>query len=113
MNALATLLAGLFDYAGLYPPAGLSLQSAANNYVEYSRGDHRRALGKFIINADRLEEFRSVAGDSLKDFRISVIVNDDADWDPVTAGISDGLPIEAVEVKFRDADFISRTAKQI
>jgi hypothetical protein len=47
MTAIQTLLAGLFDYAGLYPPASLSLRSAANNYLDYARGKHAKALGRF------------------------------------------------------------------
>ena len=38
MTAIETLLAGLFDYAGLYPPASLDLRSAANNYLAYRQG---------------------------------------------------------------------------
>ncbi len=29
MTAIETLLTGLFDYAGLYPPASLGIRSAA------------------------------------------------------------------------------------
>jgi hypothetical protein len=113
MSALQTLLAGLFDYAGLYPPANLSLQSAANNYLEYSRGEHAPALGRFIIHLDRLEEFHSVVGDSLPNFKLSVIANEAADWALLAAHISAGFPIEAVEVKCGDADVVKRVAEQI
>ena len=44
MTAIQSLLAGLFDYAGLYPPASLSLRSAANNYLDYSRASTLRPL---------------------------------------------------------------------
>jgi hypothetical protein len=113
MSALETLLAGLFDYAGLYPPASLSLHSAANNYLEYSRGEHAPALGRFIINLDRLEEFRSVVGDFLSTFKLSVIANEDADWASLAAYINAGFPIEAVEVKCSDPDKIERISKAI
>jgi len=113
MSALETLLAGLFDYAGLYPPAGLSLHSAANNYLEYIRGEHRRALGRFIINLDRLEEFRSVAGDSIANFRLSVIAGEDADLNSVVSQIGFGLRVEAVEIKCSDPQAIESNTKKI
>ena len=47
------------------------------------------------MNLDRLDEFRSVAGDSLEDFKLSVIASEDADWASLAAHISDGLPIES------------------
>ena len=62
MTAIETLLAGLFDYAGLYPPANLDLSPAADNYLKYRRSKHSAALGRFILNLDRLDEFRSIAG---------------------------------------------------
>ena len=45
MSAIETLLAGLFDYAGLYPPAGLGMRSAANNYLEYAAANTPRLSG--------------------------------------------------------------------
>jgi len=36
MTAIQSLLAGLFDYAGLYPPASLGMSAAAANYLEYA-----------------------------------------------------------------------------
>jgi hypothetical protein len=106
MSALEKLLAGLFDYAGLYPPASLGMRSAANNYLEYRRSGNARALGRFIVNLDRLEEFRSVAGDSLEDFEVSIIANEDANWASLATQISGGLPIGAVEVKCSDPPVI-------
>ena len=113
MTAIQSLLAGLFDYAGLYPPASLSLRSAANNYVEYSRGERAAALGKFIINADRLEELRSIADDSVEQFKLSVIVSEDKDLDAIAQCISNGMPIEALEIKCAQAEAIERMAARV
>jgi hypothetical protein len=113
MTAIQTLLTGLFDYAGLYPPASLSLRSAANNYLEYSRGEHASALGRFIINSDRLEELRSVAGKSLGELKLSVIVSEAADLDLITEHIRKGLPIDAVEIKCAQPDGIKRMAARV
>jgi hypothetical protein len=55
--AARALLTGLIDYAGLFPPAALSMQDAARNYAAYRAGEHAWILGRFILPADRLDEF--------------------------------------------------------
>jgi hypothetical protein len=55
-SALRALLSGLIDYAGMFPPAKLSLEDAAKNFVGYARGPHAWMLGKFVVPADRVEE---------------------------------------------------------
>jgi hypothetical protein len=100
MNAVRSLLANFFDYAGLYPPAGLSLRSGANLYLEYASGEHAWALGRFIIDAGQLDELRSSVGeDALRQFKLSVIVKDIAALDEVSRYVETGLRIESVEVK--------------
>ena len=59
-SALGELISGLIDYAGMFPPAQLSLEDAANNFVGYARGPHAWMLGKFVAPADRVEELRSL-----------------------------------------------------
>jgi hypothetical protein len=113
MSTLETLLAGLFDYAGLYPPASLSLKAAANNYLEYSEGEHAAALGRFIVNLDRLEELRSFAGDSFEKFRLSVVAGDEADWESLAAQKGSGVRVESVEIKCSDPHLIERIAKKL
>jgi hypothetical protein len=54
---LAGLLAGIVDYAGLFPPAALDMSTAVANYAEYLRGDERWMLGAFVLPAARLDEF--------------------------------------------------------
>ena len=56
--SLRALLEGLIDYAGLFPPAALDMPTAVANYAKYLAGEHRWALGRFIVPAARLEEFR-------------------------------------------------------
>lgn len=113
MTAIHTLLAGFFDYAGLYPPASLSLRSAANNYLEYASGSHTDFLGRFIINADRLEELRSIPGAHLSHFKLSVIAPDNESLANVSREISSGMPIEAVETKYSDPKTTEQIANAI
>jgi hypothetical protein len=113
MTAIETLLAGLFDYAGLYPPASLNLTSAANNYLDYRRSKYAYALGRFIINYDHLDELRSIAGSSLGKFKLSVIAKEDTDWSSFARLIEDGLPVESVEIKCSRPGAIELAARQI
>jgi hypothetical protein len=113
MTAIETLLAGLFDYAGLYPPASLGLRSAANNYLEYRRSKNAASLGRFILNLDRLDEFRSIVANSLGDFDLSVIAGEDADRAVLAKQIGSGLRIESLEIKCSEPSAIERIARQI
>jgi hypothetical protein len=56
-RALQSLLTGLIDYAGLFPPAGLTMDAAVRNYGSYVDGEHAWMLGRFIVPAARLEEY--------------------------------------------------------
>jgi hypothetical protein len=113
MTAIETLLAGLFDYAGLYPPASLDLRSAADLYLTYRRSKHCAALGRFIVNLDHLDEFRSIAGDSLDSFALSVIGAENADWALLAKHIDSGLSIESVEIKCSQPAAIERIARLV
>ena len=57
MDLLRDLTAGLIDYAGLFPPAGLTMRSAVRNYATYRRSPQAWMLGRFIVPASRLSEF--------------------------------------------------------
>lgn len=113
MTAIETLLTGLFDYAGLYPPASLGIRSAGNNYIEYSRGPHAWALGRFIVNLDRVDELRSIAGDSFNQFRLSIIATESSDWESLATQIRSGAPIETLEMKCSHAEDVERIASHI
>ena len=54
MTALRALLAGIVDYAGLFPPAGLDMPAAVRNYASYRTDDHAWMLGRFVVPASRL-----------------------------------------------------------
>ncbi len=65
-NAIALLLHELIDYAGLFPPASLAMESAVANYETYSRSEHNWILGRFIVPVARLREFeKTLAGLSI------------------------------------------------
>ncbi len=55
--SLRTLVTGLIDYAGLFPPAKLDMASAAEAYARARAGEHEWMLGRFICPVSRLREF--------------------------------------------------------
>ncbi len=63
MKTIRFLLENLIDYAGLFPPAELTLAEAVRNYAEYRRGEHSWMLGRFIVPVSRLDEFEQAAAE--------------------------------------------------
>lgn len=59
-GALRSLLSGLIDYAGLFPPAGLAMDAAVRNYDSYIRGEYSWMLGQLIVPANCLAEYEEV-----------------------------------------------------
>ncbi len=57
-SPIEALMASLIDYAGLFPPAKLSMAEAVRNYAKYLRDDDAWMLGRFIVPVSRLGEFK-------------------------------------------------------
>ena len=55
------MLEGLIDYAGLYPPANLDMQTTVDTWSANYSSDDRWMLARLIIPASRLDEFTQVA----------------------------------------------------
>lgn len=58
--ALRALLTGLVDYAGMFPPAKLSLEQAARNFVNYLEGPDAWMLGKFVVPAAQSSQLQDL-----------------------------------------------------
>jgi hypothetical protein len=54
--SLQALLASLIDYAGLYPPAALSLLDVAQKYASYRTSPHSWMLNRVVLPAAKLAE---------------------------------------------------------
>jgi len=54
--SLGCLLADSLDYAGMFPPAELPLETALRNYLDYQRREHSWFLGRFVCPAKGLSE---------------------------------------------------------
>jgi len=76
------LLSEIIDYAGLFPPAQLSMPEAVLNYANYKNGNYNWMLGRFVAPVSRLEEFLESARnfftkDTKKVWRLSVLASED------------------------------------
>jgi len=96
--SLRTLLIGILDYAGLFPPAKLPLDVALKSYARYRQDSDQWLLGRFVIPASRLEELQPFVRSlfaSGPPLALSVLgrpANNDADF---LEGLT--LDLEAVE----------------
>jgi len=71
------MLAGIIDYAGLFPPANLPMRTAIENFANFRKHEHRWMLSRFICPAARLEELSQVGGNLFAEnpaFHFSVLV---------------------------------------
>lgn len=89
LASVDALVAGLVDYAGLFPPAALAMGQAVRSYATYVGDTDRRTLGRFIVGAARLEEledeavplFGRASGRAAAPWRVSALVGPDLDRD--------------------------------
>lgn len=57
--SLRTLLHEVLDYAGLFPPADLSLRRSLQNYAEYRNDQEAWMLSRFVLPVRRLPDLTS------------------------------------------------------
>lgn len=78
------LLGELIDYAGLFPPAALSMPEAVINYATYRNSNYSWMLGRFVLSVAQLDEFLESARDFFSHdtksaWRLSVLASEDID----------------------------------
>jgi hypothetical protein len=62
-SCIRDFLAKLIDYAGLFPPASLSMEKSVTNFWQCRTGKFGWAVGHFVVPVSRLGEFkRMLAG---------------------------------------------------
>ncbi len=81
------LLAGLVDYAGLFPPAALSMDDAVAEHARWRRSPQSWMLGRFVLAAARLRDFARAADAHLPEpgggepWRLSALLGADVHGD--------------------------------
>jgi hypothetical protein len=112
MSAIESLLEGLIDYAGLYPPASLDMRRAVDNYRSYRSCAHAFALGRFIVDSNRIDEFVAAAG-SAQHLRLSVILSQSVDSGRLKTLIEQGARIEAIETRATSRADVERISRSL
>ena len=118
MRPIQVLLSHAIDYAGLFPPAGLAMDTALANQATYHAGRDAWALGRFITPAQRLTEFQRLAPEG-SGWRLSALVGEDftSDLDRVLsfnqrASGTRGM-IDTIELKADSAKMISDVMRRL
>ncbi len=60
-SGLRAFLAHLIDYAGMFPPASLSLDESIRHYADYLKSDDAWMLGRFVCFAAQLSQLDAYA----------------------------------------------------
>ena len=131
VGAAGVLLRDLIDYAGLFPPASLSMASSVANYDLYSRSEWHWMLGRFIVPVARLSEFGEAFiglpapahGTAFSTWRLSVLLGADVaadvarirEFNARMASSSSGTRavVESVEVKVASPEEVKRLSRII
>lgn len=121
-ESVRILLSEIVDYAGLFPPAALSMPEAVINYATYKNSNYKWMLGRFIVPVSRLDEFRESAADFIsrdaESWKLSVLASEDI-YDSIrkieefNAGYAPRAVIDAIEVKADDSSQIEKIAEAI
>jgi hypothetical protein len=108
------LLERVVDYAGLFPPAALSMRDAVTEYAEQRRSARAWMLGRFVAPVTRLGELAAAAGeghDGDEAWGISALVGADPAGDfqvirTFNARYAGRLAVESVELRAATAEAI-------
>jgi hypothetical protein len=117
--ALRSLLESLVDYAGLFPPAGLAMRPAVENYARYKTGPYGWMLGRFVVPVARLGEFEQAVRDAgdRDGWQLSALVAKPEIEFPAVRAFNDKhegkIEIDAVELKAASAEEITRFAPML
>lgn len=75
---MRALLRRVVDYAGLFPPAALSMPDAVTRYAAHLRSADAWMLGRFVLPVERLDELADVANPSRNEggepWRLSALI---------------------------------------
>jgi hypothetical protein len=116
---LRLLVAGLVDYAGLFPPASLGMAEAAASYAAYRQTSECWMLGRFVAPVARLDELAKVVARLTRGepgpWRIAAIGGGDpvADSEVVRRinSHTDRLVVDVVEHRLASVDAVFDAAR--
>ncbi len=117
MQSLEILLTNLIDYAGLFPPAALSMTEAVNNFAAYQKSEKAWMLGRFVVPAYQLSEFGEAASPQFEHettplWQVSVLCNNlNSDLEKIATfndRYSQKMIVTSIEIKAYDTELIEQ-----
>jgi hypothetical protein len=122
-DSVKILLSEIVDYAGLFPPSGLSMPEAVINYATYKNSNYNWMLGRFVCPVARIDEFL----ESAKDFfsrdargawKITILASEDIyetirQVEGFNANNAPGAICDALEIKANSVEQIEKYADAI
>jgi hypothetical protein len=116
--SLKTLLSSIVDYAGLFPPAKLTLREAIANYARYLHTPHQWMLGRLVVPLSQLAELETLLAENTlaTPWLLSVILSEN--WESELKQIQafnyrDKIKVVSVEFKPLPPEEISRAISLI
>ncbi len=95
---LRSLLTGLIDYAGLFPPASLPMAEAVEEYFGVAASREAWMLSHFVVPASRLDELEGCLGG--RTLSVAAIVADAGELAPLAEfARRSGCPVAAIETR--------------
>ena len=130
-DSTRVLLRDLIDYAGLFPPASLSMSQSVANFDAYLQSEWSWILGRLVVPVARLDGFETALAElaplpsasGLVEYRLSVLLGADVTADVTSirlfndrmakSGFHKTAVIESVEAKVASAEEIGRLSAVI
>ncbi len=120
MSVIRTLIAGMIDYAGLFPPAALDMKTVVRNYALYADGEESWALGRLIVPVGRLPEFTDAFNEVCCDERekawlLSVLGSNDLidNETRITEFTQGAALIDTIELKAEESAQVERLLSEL
>lgn len=114
---LRALLTDIIDYAGLFPPAALSMCEAVKNFARYIESENSWMLVRFVLPLSRISEFENEAKEFLNGvtvWRLSALCSASEDEMKVIEDFNlryEGKAIiDAIETKANNAEEIRQVS---
>ncbi len=126
VETVGIFLRDLIDYAGLFPPASLTMATSVAHYDMYSRSEWNWILGRFIVPVARLAEFEEAfaelqiptPGTRFTNWRLSALLGSDPVADVArirefnsrmaSSGSGRRAVVESIEVKAANSEEVKR-----
>lgn len=97
LASVSSLFAQVIDYAGLFPPAALSMEEAIEEYLSHLAGPEAWVVTAFICPSSRLAEFDSIrAGRPLE---LILLSGEPLDSDEAVAAVERARTLEGVRYR--------------